>query len=160
MDDPRYVDDPNVCSACGDVLLSSEVKEGYCRKHRVKDTNTLAELSVNVTTPVVVPLDRVAYTLCAALEGGSTYWCDRLVVDDYLGYEWAHEAIAAGTPFRIFHNDEEDKIDNSLSRIAVALTLLAERHPKHFSDLVNENEDADTGDVFFQMLCFAGIVYG
>lgn len=46
--------------------------------------------------------------MCAALEGGITYWCDEAkVVGDYLG-EYAHEQIARGGQL-ILSDSEEGK---------------------------------------------------
>lgn len=121
----------------------------------------LADQHAEVVTKVNVPLDRVAYTLCAALEGGSTYWCHKVTVQNYLGHEWAHEAIAAGSPFLLRHDEDEvELIYNNQARIAEVLSLMAEKWPQHFGDLVGETEDAETGDILFQLLCFNEIVYG
>lgn len=123
-------------------------------------------MTYNVKTTVQVDPDRLADLMCGALEGGSTYWCDRCVVDwddeaakpDSI--EWAHEAIAAGADFQIWHNDEKDTIDNGTARIERALEIMAERYPRHFGDFMGETDDAETSDVFFQLLCFADVVYG
>lgn len=115
-----------------------------------------------VRTETSVPLDRVADLLCCALEGGSTYWCERFKPERYPeGTNWGHEAAAHGVPFMIEHGDDGVlRVINSRANITNALQLMADHQPRHWQDFINENEDADTGDVFFQLLCFGEVVYG
>jgi hypothetical protein len=35
-----------------------------------------------------------------------------------------------------------------------------ERYSHHYADVLNENDDADTGDVFLQLCLFGEVVYG
>ncbi len=44
--------------------------------------------------------------------------------------------------------------------MAKGLQVMATKAPRHFSDFVNEGDDATTSDVFLQMICFGEIVYG
>lgn len=41
-----------------------------------------------------------------------------------------------------------------------ALTLMAANHPAAFSDILNDNGDAETADTFLQYLALGKIVYG
>ena len=118
-----------------------------------------------VTMQTTVPVGRVGDLLCCALEGGSTYWCDGFKPERYPKVvQWGHEAVAHGVPFIITTDDEPDgpplAIANSPERIAGALQLMADQYPKHWAEFINENEDAITGDVFFQLLCFGEVIYG
>jgi len=120
----------------------------------------------DVTYKVEIPFQRIADIMCGALEGGSTYWCDQCQIEwdspeakpDEI--EWGHEAIAAGAPFMISHNDENELIPNSKARVEKALQVMADKYPEHFANFVGETDDAETSDVFFQTLCWAEIVYG
>lgn len=38
--------------------------------------------------------------------------------------------------------------------------LMAEKFPHHFANVITENADAETGDVYLQCCLFGGIVYG
>lgn len=40
------------------------------------------------------------------------------------------------------------------------LELMAEKAPRHFADLLSENDDAETHDVFMQMVILGDIIYG
>lgn len=124
----------------------------------------LSESIILVPSVVAITRERIAYTLCAALEGGSTYWCASVNVSDYRGYEWAHEAIAASAPFTftvlIEYDDEESEPKHPAFTLSQALKAMADDFPNQFDDMVDENEDAETGDVLFQLLCFGEVVYG
>lgn len=118
--------------------------------------------AITITAPVEVPIEFVADTLCCALEGGSTYWCEAQgtqLTDMPDGVEWAHEAMALGAKFE-FKVFEEDEVMQPKLDIAAALSLMASEYPRHFGDLVGETGDAETGDILFQLICFGEIVYG
>lgn len=121
--------------------------------------------SITITAPVEVPRERIAGTLCCALEGGSTYWCMSQMTDfdslpEGVEAEWAHEAIAFEAPF-IFrvHEEPDEQVKPKLS-LSEALNLMATEYPRHFGDMVGNTEDAETGDILFQLICFGEIVYG
>ena len=119
-------------------------------------------MAYEVKTTVQIDADRLADLMCCALEGGSTYWCEKFEPDDYPApAKWGHEAVAFGADFTIWYDEEFVKsVKNGEDEIQKALQLMADEHPFHFNNFVNENEDAETGDVFFQLLCFGELVYG
>lgn len=41
-----------------------------------------------------------------------------------------------------------------------ALSQMAQRHTLHFHDFVQENDDAETADVFFQLAVLGDVIYG
>lgn len=113
------------------------------------------------TVSFQISRERIGDLVCNALEGGSTYWLDGFKPDSYPeGTSWGHEAVAHGADFTIRFDCGEKQHVVSGSRLANALELMARKYPKHFADFLNENDDADTGDVFFQLLCFGEVVYG
>lgn len=125
------------------------------------------EEDYKVITMVTITPERVADVLRCALEGGSTYWCKDFKPHSYPeGCLLGHEAIARGEPFNVglFYGDDYGMtyklIVNSRERIAEALQDMQSRYRRHFEDVVNENEDANTGDILFQLLCFGEVVYG
>ena len=63
---------------------------------------------------------------------------------------------------RIAEEDEERPVLATLNeeKIQEALDLMAEKYPRHYKDFVDENEDADTGDVFIQLFVFGEVIYG
>ena len=40
------------------------------------------------------------------------------------------------------------------------LHLMSVKYPNHFADVMDENDDADTGDVFLQLSLYGEIVFG
>lgn len=40
------------------------------------------------------------------------------------------------------------------------LELMRDKYPRHYADLVEENDDAITGDVFLQLAVFGELIYG
>jgi len=47
-----------------------------------------------------------------------------------------------------------------LDAIKKGLQIIAEKYPRHMGDFLNENDDADTGDVFLQCCLFGDAIYG
>ena len=122
-----------------------------------------------VTLNIAVPAERINDMLCSALEGGSVYWAVRCSVlnDDYKGQEYAHQVpMAGGTVFVFYDPDENGHLPHlekaTLDRasidkgMAVFQTVAKGRH---LVDLLNENDDAETGDVFLQCCLFGEVVY-
>ena len=111
---------------------------------------------------VVVPRERLEDLMCNALEGGITYWCRGIEVDDYRDCEWAHEAIAKGTRFTV-HTYEDDPTvveDYACNKLPEALGKLAVDYPHQWSLFLEEQDDADTADLVFQLYVFGEVVYG
>lgn len=109
-----------------------------------------------------IPEERIADTLCCALEGGSTYWADSVTVNWAITAknEWAHEAIAHGANFTVRHEDYDTVVTYVPGKILQALKLMQEGWPEQLQNIIHEQEDADTGDLLFQLMCFGEVVYG
>lgn len=124
------------------------------------------EGGISIITNVTVTPEQVTNLLTGALDGGSTYWARKVTKERFNGAEWASEAPMAGGSFVLLH-DEPDMNDDTLceTRIdreacEVGLQVMATDYPRHFADLLNENDDACTADVFLQCICFGEVVYG
>lgn len=98
--------------------------------------------------------------LCCAFEGGSTYWISQVVVPEWPeGAEYAHEVPALdGDLVIVTHEGEEHKV--SPIGIADAFQIMHDDFPDEFNNVLEETEDANTGDLFLQLLCFGEVVYG
>lgn len=46
------------------------------------------------------------------------------------------------------------------AKVRSGLQVMAERYPFHFANLIQDNADAETGDVLIQCALFGQIVYG
>lgn len=122
--------------------------------------------------------------LVSALEGGSNYWyCLRTDAEKeitkfvpefptlrketpYVELMW--KAIQAGAviPVRDVENPKDVLGHISLASIAEGEQFMADNHSRHFTAIIDENDDAETGDVWFQLATLRNkdgkpeIVYG
>ena len=127
--------------------------------------------------------DRLRGLLCSALEGGSNYWYMHVRNEFPPGVTYAD--FRKGGRFTLaeyWHplelipfiegcaviitteaaGDEGDNTERRLDRAALlrGIEIMAEKYPRHFANVVSENDDAETGDVFLQCCLFGEIVYG
>lgn len=142
-------------------------------------TKTLA------TFPVMVEIteDQVRGLLCSAFEGGSNYWIDSIDYKFRSGVKY--KDFCKGGEFQLdqywhpvqlvpFHpgcavlitvfdeegDEERHRKQYRLDRNSIikGLELFVKTH--HFADLIAENDDATTGDVFLQLAVFGEVIYG
>lgn len=124
------------------------------------------------STTINVDPQRVQDMIIGAFEGGSNYWLGNgrveLVQPAYAdmppaGVVWYGNELRnvfAEPDFKVTiqHDGEELVLDQSA--ITKGLLTMATRYGRHFSDLISENDDADTADVFLQCCLFGELVYG
>lgn len=132
-----------------------------------------------ISVPTPVDWQRVADAMVGAIEGGSTYWlnsCHASLDDnsqtlkraiqlaDNIWYAEASYWRDGGRALVKYDNPEtgpsiaEKEIGKA--ELLLGLRTMAEKAPRHFADLVNENDDATTHDVFIQYVLFGDIIYG
>lgn len=127
---------------------------------------------------IAVSNDRIRDMLIGAFEGGSNYWLDsvKAVVPEgsakYILERFAKETpdypplyltpFVDGCSIAIVEQDPQGKTPNpiNMTTMHTALITLAAKYPRHFADLLSENDDATTADVFLQLCVFGEIVYG
>lgn len=117
--------------------------------------------------PYQLDAQRVADTLCCGLEGGTGYWAQ---IDNVKGPGYHAdkcEEIAAGRGHLLItelESGEDGKPDaqHKLDRAALlrGLEIMAREYPRHFAAIIEENEDAETGDVLMQCALLGKIIYG
>lgn len=116
--------------------------------------------------------------LCSALEGGSNYWYylpDVTMTDKYRTkgdgdtlVELIMRAVMAGEKIpvtdcneRKFTKDGEHRLGYiSLENMDRAEQIMLEKQAAHFADVLEENDDATTGDVWFQLVVMGEVVFG
>jgi len=115
-----------------------------------------------------------ANLLCGAFEGGSNYWymIESYKTPEVTGKPWGEEYTPAyisipfsedGAVMLVDCEDEEgDKFTLDKEAVARGKKLLEEdeQYSHHFADVLNENDDACTGDVFLQLCVFGEVIYG
>jgi hypothetical protein len=102
------------------------------------------------------------------MEGpGSTYWCEmkekRSVVgqppEDKLTCE---ELIAGGGSIVLIDIEASDDKELILDMKAAkhGIELMAKKQFSHFADIVNEDDDSTTADIWLQLALLGDVIYG
>lgn len=125
---------------------------------------------MHVTVKHDISLDTISGLLSSAFEGGSNYWYTITEFGEPTKVEFRtaiSDSDKASTEIVYRHidyplnpdgflmigdlEDEERKpLKLNLVSIQAGLTIMAEKYPDHFADIIKENDDATTGDVFLQ----------
>lgn len=148
----------NMLSLAGSCLAQAEPDD---------DENGLPRIAITAT----VDWSKITNAVIGAFEGGSTYWLREY---DYTyrpeGVEgnplYAEDQFwAKGGKMNLIYDDPDDQEQRatkevSLIEIKQGLRTMAEKDPRHFGDLVSENDDAATHDVFIQHVIFGEVIYG
>jgi hypothetical protein len=115
---------------------------------------------------------RVQDMIIGAFEGGSNYWLGRgrveliepkyheLPDDGVVWYGNSKRNVFAEDDFLVTIETEEGVKNLDAVAIDRGLQVMAHDYARHFADMVNENDDADTSDVFLQCCLFGEVVYG
>lgn len=48
----------------------------------------------------------------------------------------------------------------TIDKLLEGFTIMANKYPRHFSDVLTENDDAETADVFLQCCVLGSVIYG
>lgn len=123
---------------------------------------------VVLTTQMNIDKARIVDLLDCALEDGSTYWIGSINSFTSLMKVLSPDGYAVFTvdddgDGDVCYSDDEHpdgKFILNLAAIHKGLSLLATQYPSSWSDFMNENEDAETGDIFLQLCLFGKLVFG
>jgi hypothetical protein len=127
----------------------------------------------HINEKVTLTAERRQDMLVGALEGGSDYWCrighnaisriGFVAPSDgrttFIDRVW--RTISANVSIPI-HDVEDGTFLGwiSLKRMDEGERLMQEHQPEHFADILGENDDAITADVWFQYVVLKELVYG
>jgi len=117
---------------------------------------------------------RAADLLCSAFEGGSNYWYNIVnqIEPAVKAKPWGDEYTPSyiSIPFsdggKLIIQDIEGDEDSERYPLDLKAIergkklLLTEEYQHHFADICQEQDDADTGDVFLQLCLFGEVIYG
>lgn len=149
-------------------------------------TEAKSETFAAIKVTMDVPVDRVRNLITGALEGGSNNWVNRIKSFNYGPHTaddfkeggklnpkadfsfFGRKELVPTTPgcsmtLRVDNpNEGPDHIDVVIDpeKIKVGLQVMAEKYAGHFGDFMNEHDDATTGDVFLQCVCFGEVCFG
>ena len=132
---------------------------------------TYHEVSINVPTSAICDL------LVGAVEGGSNYWASfRLdpnfakLVDkaditessdfNFEKYYPMYDIEHPNYCLRVSDDEGGTTYNVTLENFVKGLSVMANRYSRHFKDVITENHDAETSDVFIQCAVFGEIVFG
>jgi hypothetical protein len=122
------------------------------------------------TTHTNITKELLSDTLCAAFEGGSNYWI--VSVKRVEPTSWTFESELERDGHWLFDyplnpggavmitTEDEDPYRLDGQAIERGLRVMADQYSSYYQDMVEENGDADTGDVFLQCCLFGDVVYG
>jgi hypothetical protein len=102
---------------------------------------------------------------CSALEGGINYWCAKIENDFSIAPDcsYGHEMMGRGYPVVLFEDHEDGTYTPhwwNRSSIERGMAVMATKYPWHYANVINDNADAETADVFVQCALFGELVYG
>jgi len=108
--------------------------------------------------------------LTTALEGGSNYWYNlpdltearKHKQDGDCTIDYIFRAVQEGLKIEVNDLEDEDEVLGYISKqgLKEGAILMQHKYPKHYADAITENDDAITGDVFFQLVVMQEIVFG
>lgn len=133
-----------------------------------QETRDIMTITINIDKARIYDL------LITGIEGGSDYWAQ--IEGDYAQAIRDAEKPGVRSAFGLIdlrdgsevweggmgEHDEERRPPMGLNDAFLmnGLKVMAKEYPKHFSDFLEENEDAITGDVFMQCVYFGEVIYG
>lgn len=149
-------------------------------------SQTKPALKLNV--PIEISREMVVNQIITAIEGGSNYWAEfrffnkdgkavRGLLDllpspndysDICGIIWVREVdestgdLLSEVPINLLedHGGQYPMGCAPWESVVAGLRLMAEKHPRHFADVIADGGDAETADVFMQMVCLRELRYG
>ncbi len=125
---------------------------------------------ITITTKINVTSRMISSLLCSAFEGGSNYWA-KIVnfkapnnplnsLDDRKFPKHISYPMNEGGSLTVhdIHNDIDYIL--TLDKIQKGLELLAENKPTAFADIINDDADSETADMFLQFALLGRLNYG
>lgn len=139
---------------------------GSCLSQAEEDDGQPPRVAITAT----VDWDKITNAIVGSFEGGSTEWL-REYSYEYMpdGVEgsplYAEDQFWAkgGKVILTYDNPEDDGTltkEVGLIEIRKGLRSMAEKSYRHFDNMIAENDDAITHDVFMQHVIFGEIIYG
>jgi len=139
-----------------------------------------------VQRPVDITRKMLLGLFCGLMENGYSSWLHRVedrsfaegtVLEDYRkGGKfnkdeddlWPTNYIVAFSPgcsLKLLVDNPNEGDDTlifewTLEKALAGIKIMAEKYPRHFHDIIIENDDADTADIFGQCVVYGEAVYG
>ena len=115
-----------------------------------------------------VPEQRLKDLVCSGFEGGIGYWCQiqDYVMPDGVEVKFKHIDLPfiKGGAVLCQVTDEVNppmlRLDSKAIDEGLRLFSTDPKWSRHFTNWINENDDAETGDVFLQLCMLGDVIYG
>lgn len=126
-------------------------------------------MKINITREIAPQL--FEDLIVTAIEGGSSYWYWLKREEFEKDLPDNNEPLALriaqalyenrGFKMKVYDCEDDGELLGEISYASCqeAFKIIAERYPHHIDSLLEENWDAETADVFFQLCCFSEVVY-
>lgn len=144
---------------------------GSCLSQAEPDEDPEAPPRIALTAKV--DWEKIVNAIIGAFEGGSTYWlrsADYVYQPDGVKGNPLYAETdfwAKGGRMKLSYDNPDSPGDSEkaskeigLLEIREGLRSMAAESLRHFNDLLNENDDAITHDVFIQHVLFSEVIYG
>lgn len=118
-----------------------------------------------VAKGAVIVVRKITDQIITAIEGGTGYWLSAFQPGPghaYFGDPWyANQTIWARPDFHVTATTHEDgSFEFTPKELQRGLDVVAEKYPNRLFEILDENGDAETADVFLQCCLFGEVVYG
>lgn len=133
-----------------------------------------------ISVPISIPMQAIQSLLISAFEGGSGYWnqiqdykCPKGLTDDDFEFPFYEVPLIKGGELYTMDVEEmgdkeykdaskadKEKWTLTLEKCIAGLKIMAEKCPRHFGDVMADNTDATTADVFLQCCLLGDCIYG
>lgn len=100
--------------------------------------------------------------MTGAIEGGSNYWyCILKHNKEEVEAVYLCEVPFIDGGFLIIADSEntEEQVKIDKDKILEGWKLFKENYQSHYADVLSDNDDASTADVFFQLVCWGDIIF-
>ena len=121
---------------------------------------------VEVHNTIAVTAEDIDDIMCAALEGGITYWCNKAkVTGAYLG-DYASEQISRGGTLLLFDAEDGEVYELTCEKLLKGIKLAYEQQYFVEYEWCNGKEldccnvDAEVADCIVQLALFDDVIYG
>lgn len=118
-------------------------------------------LTINV--PTTITSQRIADLVVTAFEGGSNHWIEKVerIAGAASDQPWYADPLLYDGVFHIRVWADGSPYELTVENAKRGFVLLAQQFEStHWADFMEENEDADTADVWLQLSVFGDIIYG
>jgi hypothetical protein len=116
------------------------------------------KLGFEVQVPLYITAERIDDLLCSAFEGGANYWAS-ITLNGSSKENTYFELVEQGK-VEVEDYEEGETYPLTVESIEKALKIMGDKYDWHLKNIINENDDGETGDVLLQCAVLGDIVYG